>query len=79
MKMNQAKIAHWEKWNLELIEISAHTTEFLASGNALLARPYLYLKKYITFPKNVIMEYVCLDFYIVENSPDLENLPLSKD
>ena len=56
MKMNQAKIAHWEKWNFELIEISAHTTEFLASGNALLARPYLYLKKYITFPKNLIIE-----------------------
>ena len=40
MKMN------WEKWNLEPIENSVHTTEYLAFGNALLARLYVKLKLY---------------------------------
>ena len=39
---------------------------FLVSGNAQLARLYLYLKAYITFIKNLI-PHMELDFYIVED------------
>ena len=67
MKMNL------EKWNFQLIGNSAHTTGFLASGNALLARLYLYLKVNITFTHT--LNGILFGFYIVEDSSDLENLP----
>ena len=36
------------KWNFQPIGNSVHTTEYLALGNALLARIYLKVKVYIT-------------------------------
>ena len=52
MKMNWKKINFpWKKWNFELIENSAHTTEFFTLGVTLLARPYLYLNVYIMLKK----------------------------
>ena len=39
---------YWEKWNFEPIGNSVDTTEYLALGNALLARLSLKVKVYIT-------------------------------
>ena len=47
--MNREKsIFYFEKQNLEHIGNSVHTTEYLAFEKALLARPYLKVKVYIT-------------------------------
>ena len=49
MKLNWKKLVfHWKKWNFEPIENYVYTTEYLALGNALLARLYLKVKVYIT-------------------------------
>ena len=47
MKMNWEKlILHWEKRNFEPTGSLVHTTEIVASGKALLARPNLKVKVY---------------------------------
>ena len=62
-----------------------HATEYLAFGETLLARLYLKVKVYITKLLSVYIVYkkphalnevIFLDFYIFEDSSDLENLPL---
>ena len=47
--MNREKsIFHFEKYNLEPIGNTGHTTEYLAFGKDLLARLYLTVKVHIT-------------------------------
>ena len=62
-----------------------HATEYLAFGETLLARLYLKVKVYITKLLSVYIVYkkphalnevIFFDFYIFEDSSDLENLPL---
>ena len=49
LKMNREKsVFHFEKYNLEPIGNTGHTTEYLAFGKDLLARLYLKVKVYIT-------------------------------
>ena len=57
--MNREKsIFHFEKRNLEHIENSVHTTEYLAFGKALLARLYLKVKVYATKLLSVYIIYL---------------------
>ena len=58
-----------KKWKFKPIGSSVHTTKYLAFGKALLATLYLKVKVHI---------YKCiyLDFYVSEDSLDLENLTL---